>query len=57
MRDGVIPPTTGVTEVSERYRLDLVLERPRAAGLRTALVLARGRGGHNSAVVLADEPR
>ncbi|MGE7438169.1 ketosynthase chain-length factor [Kitasatospora sp. NPDC001175] len=57
MRDSVIPPTTGVLDVPEQYRLDLVLEQPRTARLRTALVLARGRGGHNSAVVLTGELR
>ena len=51
MRDGVIPPTVHVTP-SPDYELDLVVDRPRAAELRTALVLARGHGGFNSAAVV-----
>lgn len=51
MRDGLIPPTTNVTSAPE-YRLDLVTEDPRPAVVRTALVLARGQGGFNSAVVV-----
>lgn len=48
IRDGVIPPTTNVTNA---YDLDLVTI-PRPARLRTALVLARGQGGFNSAILL-----
>lgn len=51
IRDGVIPPTVGVTARPD-LELDLVVDRPREANLRTALVLARGYGGFNSAVVL-----
>jgi act minimal PKS chain-length factor (CLF/KS beta) len=51
MRDGVVPPTPHVTEVPDEYRLDLVLQ-PRTARLDTALVVARGRGGFNAALVL-----
>ncbi|MEV8591316.1 ketosynthase chain-length factor [Streptomyces sp. NPDC051180] len=50
MRDGVIPPTANVT-LSPDYDLDLVTEARRAP-VATALVLARGRGGFNSAVVV-----
>ncbi|MFB6837432.1 ketosynthase chain-length factor [Streptomyces sp. NPDC056361] len=50
MRDGVIPPTANVT-LSPDYDLDLVTEE-RVAPVTTALVLARGRGGFNSAVVV-----
>ncbi|MFJ5829987.1 ketosynthase chain-length factor [Streptomyces sp. NPDC093089] len=50
MRDGVIPPTANVTP-SPDYDLDLVTEE-RVAPVTTALVLARGRGGFNSAVVV-----
>ncbi|MDT8910108.1 ketosynthase chain-length factor [Amycolatopsis sp. PS_44_ISF1] len=49
LRDGVLPPTPGVTEPA--HELDLVLE-PRTGPARTALVLARGFGGFNSALVL-----
>lgn len=49
--DGLIPPTVNVEHTGE-YDLDLVVSRPRPAGVRTALVLARGHGGFNSAVVV-----
>ncbi|MFF1560773.1 ketosynthase chain-length factor [Streptomyces sp. NPDC058279] len=51
MSEGLIPPTTNV-ELSPAYHLDLVAVRPRTASVRTALVLARGRGGFNSAVIV-----
>lgn len=51
MREGLIPPTTNVT-LSAAYDIDLVTAWPRTASVQTALVLARGRGGFNSAVVL-----
>ncbi|WP_131738760.1 ketosynthase chain-length factor [Actinomadura roseirufa] len=51
MRDGVIPPTAKVRPAAD-YRLDLVTGRARPARVRAALVLARGAGGFNSALVL-----
>jgi minimal PKS chain-length factor (CLF/KS beta) len=51
MRDGVIPPTIG-TSPSSRYDLDLVTGEPRPASLDCVLVLARGQGGFNSAMVV-----
>lgn len=51
MADGVIPPTVHVAPAPE-YGLDLVVGRPREARVRTALVLARGQGGFNSAAVV-----
>ncbi|WP_307801819.1 ketosynthase chain-length factor [Actinomadura violacea] len=51
LRDGVIPPTVNVPEPAPGYALDLVTE-VRPARLRTALVLARGHGGFNSAMVV-----
>ncbi|GAA2611459.1 ketosynthase chain-length factor [Streptomyces tubercidicus] len=51
MEEGLIPPTVNV-ELSSEYDLDLVGSQPRAAEVRTALVLARGHGGFNSAVVV-----
>ncbi|MEG3631649.1 ketosynthase chain-length factor [Streptomyces poriticola] len=51
IREGLIPPTTNV-EPSPEYDLDLVTGQPRTAPVRTALVLARGVGGFNSAVVV-----
>ncbi|NLU68565.1 ketosynthase chain-length factor [Streptomyces sp. HNM0574] len=50
MRDGVIPPTPFVTP-AEDHEIDLVGAEPRRARLRTALVLARGQDGFNSALV------
>lgn len=51
MEEGLIPPTVNVTPDAE-YDLDLVVARPRAAQVSTALVLARGHGGFNSAMVV-----
>ncbi|MEU7834276.1 MULTISPECIES: ketosynthase chain-length factor [unclassified Nonomuraea] len=52
IRDGVIPPTVGVRELAPACAgLDLVTET-RPAPVRRALVLARGFGGFNSAVVV-----
>lgn len=53
MRDGVIPPTIGVTVPAPGCEdLDLVLDTPRPARLAVAVVLARGFGGFNAAMVL-----
>ncbi|OQD57692.1 ketosynthase chain-length factor [Streptomyces phaeoluteigriseus] len=51
IQDGVIPPTTHV-ELAPQYDLDLVTGAPRTASVRSALVIARGYGGFNSAVVV-----
>jgi act minimal PKS chain-length factor (CLF/KS beta) len=52
IRDGVIPPTTNVTDVDPGYGLDLVTGAARNAPVEVALVLARGYGGFNSAMVV-----
>lgn len=52
IRDQVIPPTVNVTRQAPGIELDLVLAAPRPYPVRHALVLARGMGGYNSAVVL-----
>jgi act minimal PKS chain-length factor (CLF/KS beta) len=52
MRDGVIPPTSGVTELAPGCDIDLVTGGPRAARIGSAMVLARGYGGFNAAIVL-----
>lgn len=52
IRDQVVPGTAGTTDVPAEYRLDLVTGQPRELPVRTALVLARGRWGFNSAVVV-----
>ncbi|MFC7310819.1 ketosynthase chain-length factor [Streptomyces monticola] len=49
--EGLIPPTVNVTPAPD-YELDLVTTQARAADVRTALVLARGQGGFNSAVLV-----
>ncbi|MET9775321.1 ketosynthase chain-length factor [Streptomyces sp. NPDC006367] len=49
-RDGLVPATTNVTPDAS-YDLDLVTD-PRPADIRTALVLARGECGFNSALVV-----
>nr|BAJ07844.1 putative chain length determinant factor [Streptomyces sp. 2238-SVT4] len=51
IEEGLIPPTVN-TEPDEGYGLDLVVGRPRTAEIRTALVLARGHRGFNSAMVV-----
>lgn len=52
IRDDVIPPTVGVADPFGGCGLDLVLDRPREQAVRTALVVARGHGGFNGAMVL-----
>ncbi|MGW1379670.1 ketosynthase chain-length factor [Streptomyces sp. NPDC002446] len=53
LRDQVIPPTTGTRRAAPDCPVDLVIDTPRAGQrLRTALVLARGRGGFNAAMVV-----
>ncbi|GLZ37790.1 ketosynthase chain-length factor [Actinokineospora sp. NBRC 105648] len=52
LRDSVIPPTVHVGQSAFADELDLVLDQPREARLHTALVLARGHGGFNSALVV-----
>ncbi len=54
IRDGVIPPTTGVTDLAPGCAIDLVRARPRQASIRTAMVTARGYGGFNTAIVLKE---
>jgi minimal PKS chain-length factor (CLF/KS beta) len=56
IRDSVIPPTTGVSKLAPGYDIDLVLGTPRARPVRTAMVVARGYGGFNTALVVT-EPR
>ncbi|NXY95203.1 ketosynthase chain-length factor [Streptomyces sp. BR123] len=52
LRDGVIPPTAGTSDMPQEYGIDLVTGSPREARISTALVLARGRSGFNSAAVV-----
>ncbi|MFJ4185089.1 ketosynthase chain-length factor [Kitasatospora sp. NPDC089509] len=52
IRDEVIPPTVGVRAADPDYGIDLVTARPRPWRPGAALVLARGVGGFNAAMVL-----
>ncbi|MFE6286295.1 ketosynthase chain-length factor [Streptomyces sp. NPDC057877] len=56
LRDQVVPPTVHVTEPVDDHRLDLVRDRPRRCPLATALVVSRGAGGFNSALVVERTP-
>ncbi|MET9401034.1 ketosynthase chain-length factor [Kitasatospora sp. NPDC002965] len=57
VRDGVLPAAAHVTRPVPGHRLDLVRGEPRPLRVRAALVLARGHGGFNSALVVrAVEP-
>lgn len=51
IRDSVVPPTTNISPVPG-FGLDLVVDEPRSVHVTTALVIARGYGGFNSAVVV-----
>ncbi|AZQ37986.1 ketosynthase chain-length factor [Streptomyces cyaneochromogenes] len=51
VQDGVIPPTSNVEPAAD-HDLDLVTGEPRRLPVRSALVLARGHGGFNSALVV-----
>lgn len=57
LRHQVIPPTLGVDRLADDVALDLVRARPRPAPLRTALVVARGYGGFNAALIVTSEIR
>ncbi|RSN57815.1 ketosynthase chain-length factor [Actinomadura sp. WAC 06369] len=50
LRDGLVPATAG--DYPCPYPLDLVRGAPRALPLRRALVVARGHGGFNAALVV-----
>ncbi|WP_338676852.1 ketosynthase chain-length factor [Streptomyces sp. SCSIO 30461] len=51
LRDGVVPPTVHVAAPAPGLGIDLVTEA-READLRAALVVARGHGGFNAALVV-----
>ncbi|MDI3422625.1 ketosynthase chain-length factor [Streptomyces luteolus] len=52
IRDGVIPASGATADVPAEYGIDVVTGAPREIRVRHALVLARGRWGFNSAVVV-----
>lgn len=54
IRDGVIPPTMGVTKLARGCDIDLVLGAPREARIHAAMVVARGYGGFNTAIVVTE---
>jgi act minimal PKS chain-length factor (CLF/KS beta) len=56
IRDGVVPPTVNVPALVSGDELDLVRDEPRRAPVRNALVLARGYGGFNAALVVSEAP-
>lgn len=56
LRDNVVPPTHHVTPAAA-YDIDLVVGAARPMPLRAALILARGRGGFNSALVVRRPPQ
>ncbi len=56
LRDGRIPPTVNLERPAARHGLRFVRDRAEAAPLQTALVVARGYGGFNSALVLRRDP-
>ena len=56
LRDGRIPPTINVDRPASGHGLRLVRDRSEPADLHTALVVARGYGGFNSAAVVRRAP-
>jgi act minimal PKS chain-length factor (CLF/KS beta) len=48
----VIPPTARRGSIPQPRGIDMVYDRPRETRLSNTLVLARGHGGHNSAIVV-----
>ena len=52
IRDGVVPATPASAEIAADCHIDLVRDSPRHCPVRVAMVLARGFGGFNSAVIV-----
>jgi minimal PKS chain-length factor (CLF/KS beta) len=52
MRNGVIPPTINLDDPADGCDLEFVTGGARPAQLATVLVVARGYGGFNAALVL-----
>ncbi|MFI1484448.1 ketosynthase chain-length factor [Streptomyces sp. NPDC020747] len=52
LRDGVLPPAVHVESPAYEDLIDLVRDTPREREVTTALILARGQGGFNSALVV-----
>jgi act minimal PKS chain-length factor (CLF/KS beta) len=51
LNEGLVPPTVHIEPIEE-YGLDLVVGQSRSQKLHNAMVVARGRGGFNSAMVV-----
>ena len=51
IRSGIVPPSVNIRADAE-YQLDIVVGAPRVMLVHTALVLARGYGGFNAAIVV-----
>ncbi|MBD0745901.1 ketosynthase chain-length factor [Streptomyces sp. CBMA152] len=52
MRDGIVPPTLRVRDQAADCPIDLIRDTAREMTVRHALVVARGHGGFNAAMVL-----
>lgn len=50
--DEIVPPSAGVRDVLPAHRVDLVMGEARRVPVATVLVLARGHGGFNAALVV-----
>ena len=57
IRDQVVPATAHTTDVPEEYGLDVVRHEARSMPVKAALILARGRWGFNSALVVTAPTR
>jgi minimal PKS chain-length factor (CLF/KS beta) len=57
LREGIIPPTINVRTIAPRCEIDLVVGEPRPWSPGAVLVMARGQGGFNSAIVLRALPQ
>ncbi|GAA2636054.1 hypothetical protein SMC26_34345 [Actinomadura fulvescens] len=57
MRHGLIPGVPYQPDLPPAYDLDLVTGEPRPADVRHALVIARGHGGFNAALVVSTVKR
>lgn len=52
MRDSTIPPTVGIAALASTCKIWLVRDVPQHSPVRVVLIIARGFGGFNSALVL-----
>jgi act minimal PKS chain-length factor (CLF/KS beta) len=52
IRDGVIPAAPEQLDVAAEHAIDVVVGGPRECRVRNVLVISRGNGGFNSAVVV-----